>query len=88
MESLQELTEEKARQDTQLAALGSNLASVRQQLEGERRRGMEMEKRGKSQENRIEGMYAQESVVPSQQEDIVPLNCVSLSYSCCWSLYT
>ena len=54
-ESLQKLTEEKTNQDTQLAALGKNLASVRQQLEGERRRGQEMERRGKSQEIRIEG---------------------------------
>jgi early endosome antigen 1 len=52
--SLQELEEEKVQKDTQLAALGSNLAAVRQQLETERRRGQQMEKRGMAQENRIE----------------------------------
>ena len=49
------MTEEKSHQETQLTALGKNLAAVRQQLEGERRRGQEMEKRGRAQENRIEG---------------------------------
>ena len=54
-ESLQELAEEKARLESQLAALGRNLASVRQQFEGEKRRGQEMERRGRSQETHIEG---------------------------------
>ena len=54
-ESLQELAEEKACLESQLAALGRNLASVRQQFEGEKRRGQEMERRGRSQETHIEG---------------------------------
>ena len=49
------MREEKERGESQLAALGSNLATVRQQLEGERRRGKELERRGKMQDTRVEG---------------------------------
>ena len=54
------MREEKERGETQLAALGSNLAAVRQQLEAERKRGKEMERRGKIQDNRIEGEPARD----------------------------
>ena len=48
---------EKERAESQLAALGSNLAMVRQQLEGERKRAKEMERRGKMQDTRVEGQH-------------------------------
>ena len=52
------MREEKERGESQLAALGSNLATVRQQLEGEKRRGKEMERRGKMQDTRVDGKKA------------------------------
>ena len=54
-EALQKMKEEKERGESQLAALSSNLATVRQQLDGEKRRGKEMERRGKMQDTRVEG---------------------------------
>ena len=59
MESHQRLREEKEKADnqnqSQLTALGGNLATVRQQLEGERRKVEEREKRIHSQEMLIDG---------------------------------
>ena len=58
-EALRLLKEEKASSDSQhkaqLSALSSNLATVRQQLEGEKRKAQEMERRLHSQEKLIDG---------------------------------
>jgi len=60
-EALRLLKEEKASSDSQyeaqLSALSSNLATVRQQLEGEKRKAQEMERRLHSQEKLIDGEW-------------------------------